>query len=345
MFVLLFGDQHMTDWQFNRVKFFLIVLFISGGGLLLLTSCVTFNTARVFRSDEYIVYKLQKKETPETLAEKFLGDRKKSWVIEDANEDVSFEHNNIITIPLKETNIGGLTTNGYQVVPILCYHRFANHCKSPLCMPSHIFEQQMKYLDKNGYKVISFAQLVEFLEYRQALPKKAVIISIDDGYRSAYDIGYPILKKYGFTATLFVYTNFVGSCRNAITWNQLVRMKANGFEIGSHSVSHSDLTKRKVGEDTRVYLARVESELRVSKEIIDKKIGQKTVLLSFPYGRANKNVLKISERLGYRAAVTVKRGSNPFFSDPLTLKRTQILTRDMKTFVSTLKNFHKLSLK
>jgi len=212
-------------------------------------------------------------------------------------------------------------------------------------MPSHIFEQQMKYLDENGYRVISFAQLVNFLEYRQALPKKAVIISIDDGYRSAYDIGYPIMKKYGFTATLFVYTNFVGSCRNAITWNQLARMKANGFEIGSHSVSHSDLTKRKVGEDTRVYLARVESELRVSKEIIDKKIGQKTILLSFPYGRANKNVLEISERLGYRAAVTVKKGSNPFFSDPLTLKRTQILTRDMKTFVSTLKNFHKLSLK
>ena len=336
----------MTDWRFNRFKFFVIALLISGGGLLFLTSCVTtFDTPRVFQSDEYIVYKLQKKETPATLAEKFLGDRKKSWVIEDANEDISFEDNKVIIIPLKETNIGGLTANGFQVVPILCYHRFANHCKSRLCMPDHIFEQQMKYLDENGYRVITFAQLVDFLEYHQALPKKAVIISIDDGYRSAYDVGYPILKKYGFTATLFVYTDFVGSCRNAITWNQLARMKANGFEIGSHSLSHSDLTKRKAGEDTQAYLVRVENELRVSKEIIDKKIGQDTIFLSFPYGRFNKNVLKISERLGYRAAVTVKRGSNPFFSDPLTLRRTQILTRDMKTFVSTLKSFHKLSLK
>jgi len=336
----------MTDWRFNRFRFFVIVLLISGGGLLFLTSCVTtFGTSRIFQSDEYIVYKLQKKETPATLAEKFLGDRKKSWVIEDANEDISFENNKIIIIPLKETNIGGLTANGFQVVPILCYHRFANHCKSPLCMPAHIFEQQMKYLDENGYRVISFVQLIDFLEYRQALPKKSVIISIDDGYRSAYDVGYPILKKYGFTATLFVYTDFVGSCRNAITWNQLARMKANGFEIGSHSLSHSDLTKRKVVEDTQAYLVRVENELRVSKEIIDKKIGQDTIFLSFPYGRFNKNVLEISERLGYRAAVTVKRGSNPFFSDPLTLRRTQILTRDMKTFVSTLKSFHKLSLK
>ncbi|MEA1946105.1 MAG: polysaccharide deacetylase family protein [Thermodesulfobacteriota bacterium] len=174
-------------------------------------------------------------------------------------------------------------------------------------MPVHIFEQQMKYLDENGYRVITFAQLIDFLEYHQALPKKAVIISIDDGYRSVYEVGYPILKKYGFTATLFVYTNFVGSCRNAITWNQLARMKANGFEIGSHTLSHSDLTKRKVGEDTQAYLARVENELRVSKEIIDKNIGQETIFLAFPYGRFNKNVLEISERLGYRAAVTVKK--------------------------------------
>lgn len=335
----------MTGCRFNRFKFFVIVLFISVGGLLFLTSCVTFGTARVFQSDEYIVYKLQKKETPETLAEKFLGDRKKSWVIEDANEDVSFENNKIIIIPLKETNIGGLTANGYQVVPIICYHRFANDCKSSLCMPSHIFEQQMKYLDDNGYRVINLAQLTEFIEYRKALPKKAVIISIDDGYRSFYDVGYPILKKYGFTATMFVYTDFVGSCRNAITWKQLARLKANGFEIGSHTLSHSDLTKRKVGEDTQAYLARVENELRVSKEIIDKKIGQETVFLAFPYGRFNKNVLEISERLGYRAAVTVKRGSNPFFANPLILKRTQILTKNMKTFVSTLKSFHKLSIK
>ena len=76
-----------------------------------------------------------------------------------------------------------------------------------------------------------------------------------------------------------------------------------------------------------------------------KKLGQNTILLAFPYGRYNQNVLKMSTRLGYRTAVTVKRGSNPFFADPLTLRRTQILKRDMKTFVSVLKSFHKLSLK
>lgn len=335
----------MIHWKYNRIRFFLMTLCICGGGLFFLTSCASFGTARVFESKDYIVYKLQKKDTPATLAEEFLGDRNKSWVIEDANEDVAFKKNDMIVIPLKEENKGGLTSDGFQVVPILCYHRFEKDCKSSLCMPIHIFEQQMRYLYENGYRVISFGQLLDFLEYRHPLPQKAVVISIDDGYRSVYDVGYPILKKYGFGATLFIYTEFINSCKNAMTWKQLAIMKADGFEIGAHTVSHSDLTRRKEGEDTQAFMARIERELRVSKQIIDKKLKQDTTLLSFPYGRYNQTVLEMTTRLGYRAAVTVKRGSNPFFADPLTLKRTQILKRDMKTFVSVLKSFHNVSLK
>jgi peptidoglycan/xylan/chitin deacetylase (PgdA/CDA1 family) len=334
----------------NRLKRSVIILFICTVGLFFLISCATLKTAGVFQSgvfqsNDYIICQLKDKETPETLAKKYLGDRKKFWVIEDANEDVSFEKDKIIIIPLKETNIGGLTANGFQVVPILCYHRFAKDCKSPLCMPAHIFERQMKYLYENGYRVISFRQLNDFLEYRHAIPKKSVIISIDDGYRSAYDVCYPILKKYGFRATLFIYTDFINACKNSLTWKQLAIMKADGFEIGGHTVFHSDLTRQKEGEDTQAFMDRIEKELRVSKQIIDKKLKQNTIFLAFPYGRYNKNVLEITRGLGYQVAVTVKRGSNPFFADPLTLRRTMILRRDMKTFVSVLKSFHKISLK
>lgn len=335
----------MIHWKCSRIRFLLMTLCICVGGLFFLTSCASFGTPRVFQSEEYIVYKLQNQDTPPALAEKFLGDEKKSWVIEDANEDVEFKKNNVIVIPLKEKNKGGLTSHGFQVVPILCYHRFEKDCNSSLCMPAHVFEQQMKYLHENGYRVISFGQLLDFLEYRHSLPQKAVIISIDDGYRSVYDVGYPILKKFGFRATLFIYTDFINSCKNALTWKQLAVMKADGFEIGAHTVSHSDLTRQKEGEDTQAFMTRIERELRVSRQIIDKKLKQNTTLLAFPFGRYNQTVLEMTSRLGYRAAVTVKRGSNPFFADPLTLKRTQILKRDMKTFVSVLKSFHKVSLK
>jgi len=335
----------MTDWKYNRIKFLIITILICGG-LLVLTSCAPLlSTSKIYQSEEYVVGRFQKNETPATLADKFLGDREKSWVIEDANKDVSFTKNEIIIIPLKEKNKAGLTADGFQVVPILCYHRFSNECESPLCVPTRIFEKQMRYLSENGYRVITFRQLIDFLDYREAIPKKAVIISIDDGYRSTYDIAYPILKKYGFKATLFIYTDFIGASRNALTWDQLKKMKADGFEIGSHTLSHSDLTRQKEGEDTQTYMSRIDRELRESKQIIDKKLGQNTILLAFPFGRYNPSVLQISKRLDYQVAATVKRGGNPFFANPFVLKRAQVLKKDMKSFTSELKSFHELSLK
>ena len=83
-------------------------------------------------------------------------------------------------------NIGGISNHGLQTVPILCYHRFGNGCNSPLCVSAELFDHQMRYLRNHGYRVISPEQLLNFLSYRQAIPKKAVMITIDDGYRSVY---------------------------------------------------------------------------------------------------------------------------------------------------------------
>lgn len=335
----------------DSLKFVAIVLFMIGWGLLFLSSCATLGigtgplTPMLFQSDEYILCRVKEGEAPGTLAERFLGDKKRSWVIEDANEGIAFNKGELVVIPLKEENKGGLTPDGFQVVPILSYHQFADHCSFPLCMPTRIFDRQMNYLKEKRYTVVSLRDVFGFLHYHHALPKRSVVLTIDDGYRSIYDIAYPILKKYGFTATLFIYTDFVGACRNAVTWNQLSEMKADGFEVGGHTMSHCDLTKQKEGEDLQAYMARIERELRVSKQIIDKKLGQDTISLAFPYGSYDQRVLSLCKRQGYKIAVSVKRGSNPFFANPFALKRSQVLKRDMRTFVSRLKTFHKLSLK
>ncbi len=337
----------MVNQIVNRSKHLAIILFIIVGGFFLFSSCTTSIFDRkpmMFQSEEYVVYKLQEKKTSAMLAEMFLGDKKKSWVIEDANENAAFKKGEIIVIPLKEKNKGGLTDDGFQVVPILSYHNFADNCSSPLCAPAHVFDQQMKYLKDNGYRVITLGELYEFLKYRNALPKRSVVISIDDGYGSVYNIAWPILKKYGFRASLFIYTDFVGVSKNSLTWDQLREMKRNGFEIGSHTMSHCDLTRQNKGEDTQAYISRLEKELGKSKQIINKKLKQDTVFLAFPYGRYDQRILNICERLGYKIAVSVKRGSNPFFADPFALKRSQILQRDITSFISRLKTFNKLSL-
>lgn len=309
------------------------------------TKPVTVPTKEIFyRSQDYVIYGLQGGETPEQLALRFLGDRKMSWVVEEANPDTVFSRGQIVVIPLKVKNKGGLNAKGYQTIPVLTYHRFAESCKSKLCAPADVFDQQMKYLKDNGYKTVTPAELAAFLDYRSSLPKKSVWITMDDGYRSVYEFAYPILKKYGFTATLFVYTDFVGVSKTAITWKQLEELKAEGFTVGSHTVSHADLTKRKDDESDREMSQRIRRELKESKAIIDKRLNQDTDILSYPFGNFDSRVTKLSADAGYKIAVSVKRGGNPFFSNPLTLKRDQILSRDLDTFASRLKTFNNFPL-
>ena len=298
----------------------------------------------LFQSEDYIVTRLQGSETAEDLAERFLKDRRRAWVVEEANRGVAFEKGSFIVIPLKEESKGGLRADGYQTVPILCYHRLADSCESALCMTTSLFEEQMRYLKETGYRVISLAELADFFSYRRALPSKAVVINLDDGYRSTYEIAYPILKKYGFTASLFIYTDFIGASANSLTWDQLQEMRADGFEVGSHSLSHCDLTKKGKGEDEEQYMERVRRELVQSKQILDRKLNQNTTYFAFPYGEYNHRILSLCEEAGYRLGLSVKRGGNPFFSDPLVLRRDQILRKDIDSFVNTLNTFHELPL-
>lgn len=345
----------------NRERLRAFVFALIAIGLLFQSSCATLEVALKkvekslwqekppeplqFQSDEYIVYRLQEGETPVTLAGRFLGDENRSWVIEDANKDIEFRENQVIIIPLKEENKGGLAVDGYQAVPILSYHHFAENCESNLCISASVFDQQMSYLKNNGYRVITMRELLGFMQYRHAIPKRSILITIDDGYRSAYDIAYPVLKKYGFTATLFIYTDYVGVSRSAITWDQLREMKADGFGIGSHTISHCDLTKKRTGENYQDYLARIKREIFGSKQIIDKELGQDTFCFAYPYSRYNASVLNLCEQAGYKIGVTVDRGGNAFFKDPLVLDRNQILKSYMYAFIANLKAFNKFSLK
>jgi peptidoglycan/xylan/chitin deacetylase (PgdA/CDA1 family) len=203
----------------------------------------------------------------------------------------------------------------------------------------------MRYLKNNGYRVITMRELLGFMQYRHAIPKKSIIITIDDGYRSAYDIAYPVLNKYGFTATLFVYTDYVGVSKSSITWDQLRKMKIDGFEIGSHTISHCDLTKKMTGEAYPDYIERIKREIFDSKQIIDKELKQDTFCFAYPYSRYNASVLNLCEQAGYKIGVTVDRGGNAFFKDPLILDRNQVLKSHMVAFIANLKTFNKFYLK
>ena len=343
-------SQTKQEVRQKRTRIIPLCIFL-GIGSLFFSSCAPTSTAvkspaaKPFQSDDYIVYQLQDNETPAELAQTFLGESNKSWMIEEANPGVRYSPGREVVIPLKQRNRGGLSPDGFQTIPILTYHRFAESCDSNMCMPRKTFERQMQYLSDNDYHVITAEQLVAFLEYREGLPKKSVLITMDDGYRSVYNIAYPILKKYGYTATLFIYTDFVGVSKMAVTWKQLKEMKANGFMIGSHTIGHSDLTRPQEGEPEQVFLDRIKNELYGSKKILDQKLAQNTSFLAYPFGYYDQRSMQVAKKAGYKVAMSVKRGGNPFFANPLILRRDQILEKDMEIFRSRLKTFNHLSLK
>jgi len=299
----------------------------------------------VYRSADFVLVPKNQAGSPENLARRYLQDPGKAWMIEEANAKVPYASDDYFVVPLKQSNRGGLQADGFQTVPILTYHRFAEQCSSPLCMPREIFDRQMRYLKENGYHVVTPVDLLAFLQYRQPLPQKSVVITMDDGYRSVYQIGYPILKKYGFTATLFIYTRFVGVSRLAITWDQLRELKSEGFVIGSHTIEHSDLTRPLEGEDEATFIQRIYRELHGSKKILDRKLNQDTIALAYPFGYYDYRVANIAREAGYKIAMSVNRGGNPFFANPFFLKRDQILDRDMNIFISRLKTFEPIALK
>jgi peptidoglycan/xylan/chitin deacetylase (PgdA/CDA1 family) len=279
----------------------------------------------LFRSEQVAVYVVKKGDRLTELAQRFYGDSEKTWIIEEANEVVTIVPGQVLVIPLRPSNPGGLSADGYQVVSILTYHHFSKQCSNTLCMPIEEFSRQMAFLKKEGYRTVSMREVLEFIDYREPLPAKAVAITIDDGYRSVYELAYPILKQYDFKATLFIYTDFIDGSPNAITWEELRQLTKAGFEVEAHTVTHADLTLRRQGESEAEYLERIRLELRLPREVIRKNLGQEALWLAYPYGRWNNLVISMAMEEGYRGGVTVTRGASPFFVDPFKVGRNQVM--------------------
>ena len=179
---------------------------------------------------DFTVVRPTEDDTFHNLAARYLGDPEKGWLIARYNGIKSIEPGKLLVVPSVPLYRGGLDSQGFQTVPILTYHKFSNGSSNRMTVKTEEFERQMRYLKENGYRTVGLDQLLDFMEFKSSLPDKAVVITIDDGWRSAYQIAYPILKEYGFKAVLFLYTDFVGGGK-ALNWDQVEEMSRNGFEI------------------------------------------------------------------------------------------------------------------
>ena len=298
-----------------------------------------------FESEDFIVTFALRGDTPETLAERYLGSAGRAWMIEDYMGLRAFAPGQEVVIPRRPWNPAGVTPGGYQIVPILTYHNLAEQAKGRLVLAAASFREQMRYLKANGYRVVSLADFVEFTRLNRQLPQRAVVLTFDDGYHAFKDHAYPVLKELGFTATLFIYTDWVGAGRGALSWSELRGLAAEGFDIQAHTKTHADL-RRAQGETEAQYARRMQAELEQPQALFTRHLGRRSQLLAYPYGRWEEGLLPKVKEHGYIAAFSVRRQGNASFVRPLAGHRSQIYSEmTLDDFVRNLNVFQEEDLR
>ena len=207
--------------------------------------------------------------------------------------------------------------NQHAAVMSLCYHRFEDRPHDALAISPADFESQMQQLKDAGFTVIPMQDFLAWRRGDKDIPAKSVIITIDDGYVSGYDVAWPILKKFNYPFTMFIYIDYVGTGGKSMTWDQLTEMRDAGVDIESHSYSHSNLKAPGVGVDkrTKERVAKdikelgqdgwMRKEIVTSKAVIEKQLGIKVNVFAYPFGIYNQKARDLVKEAGYEAAFTV----------------------------------------
>src|SRR5881392_529659 len=219
-------------------------------------------------------------------------------------------------------------------VLIFCYHRLVDKIRYPGTeITPAAFEAEMKELKDRGITVISMQDLLAWKKGEKNIPPRSAVVTFDDGWKSQYEVAWPIMKKYGYPFTMFIYTEGVrgGSLGGgeAITWEQLADMRDNGVDIEAHSATHQDLReghtvlviepggkrskKKLTGADYEKWM---QNEVVGAKELLEQRLGIKVNCFAVPFGNYNEHVKELARNAGYEAMFTVY-GQPITFTSPL----------------------------
>ena len=204
--------------------------------------------------------------------------------------------------------------------PILGYHRVGelkgDHVPT---VSAGSFERQLACLTRWRMRVIGLDDVVASLEREGITPKRSVVITFDDGYEETYTVAWPILKRFGFSATVFVTPGEVERPGFA-SWNHIAQMAKDGVTIGSHTMHHSYVPL--VSDD------RLGEELVDSKRVIEQRIGVPVRFLSYPVGGFTEQAQAVAKEAGYVAACTTNRARSRLVVDRYALRRVKVTERD-----------------
>ena len=194
-------------------------------------------------------------------------------------------------------------------LPILMFHHLEDSAE-PISFPPSLFAGFISFLSGEGYRSITLGEAVDLIRSGKGFPDKSFAITFDDGFRSVFNMAFPVLSEYGCKATIFLTTGKNGpisgdsrlpqaSGREMLSWNEIEEMTDAVFEPAAHTLTHPDLTRL---DDEMIY-----DEAFQSKEIIEQRLGRKADLFAYPFGSFNSRVRGIISEI-FRGACSVELG-------------------------------------
>ncbi len=186
---------------------------------------------------------------------------------------------------------------------VFMYHRFGEDKYPSTNITIKQFENHLRYIKNNGFKVWPLSKIVRYIKDGREFPNKTVAITVDDAYISTYTKAYPMLKAEKFPFTVFVSTNAVDSgSKNYMNWHQMREMSKYGVEFANHSLTHHYLLRAK--DETKVQWAeRFKSEVDGAQKRLHEELGiltnENPKLFSYPFGEYNEEMMEMLKSLEY----------------------------------------------
>ncbi len=212
-------------------------------------------------------------------------------------------------------------------LPILTFHDISNR-SSVISIPGEVFRKGIEKLYQSGYRTLRLTDAADFIRSRVPFPDRFFVLTFDDGYASVYQEAFPVLNRYGMSATVFLTVGDEQLSRKGrdrlpslggrlmLSWGEIKEMQRAGFEFGAHTLSHADLT-RLTSED------QLKREICESKDIVSETLGIPVNTFAYPYGRYNDHVRDIV-RQHFVCACSDKLGTVSRKSDIYALERVEM---------------------
>ena len=215
-------------------------------------------------------------------------------------------------------------------VRVLTYHRFGERSRDPFCVSEESFERQVAHLARTG-TAVGLDDVLACLDGHDELPRDAVMVTIDDGYRSTRTLAQPILRRHGVPAVAFVSPSLIDAGEAAdgqalpgepepyLSWAEVRALADEGLTVGSHAWTHRSLG--------RMGLEEAAAEARRSREALEQRLGRPVLSFAYPYGTRADCSAEVAMRVraaGYRVAFTSLHGAVHPGLDPFLLPRIKI---------------------